>query len=251
MTSGRLTLIILAVAMVAIVAVLVSGGAVGLPALGGGGEDGKSSADRHAADQVAARDERQSAPDDEPAPEGADGTQGQAPSSEDEAAPPQLPDSPDEVRGSDSFALTRPANLRRALAVLDRRRRSVEGVFDGLRIAPGRIDTTIIRPDDRRTNLQVRPDLRVSFSFTHDFPTQADFRKGGLTARDVDPTAPGRLLRGIDRIRRGSAARDLDYVVVDRDIIDLRVEMSAFMRLRTARPRAFLKEPGAPPRAIG
>jgi hypothetical protein len=155
------------------------------------------------------------------------------------------------VRGTDPFALTRPDNLRRALAVLEKRRGEVDGVYDGLRIAPGRIDTVIVHPDDRRSNIQVRSDLEVSFESTHDFPTQADFRKGGLTGRDLDVRAPARLLRAIDRVRRGSAAEDVDYVVVRRDIVDFGVSTSAFMRIRTARPRAFSKEQGEPLRAIG
>jgi hypothetical protein len=117
-------------------------------------------------------------------------------------------------------------------------------VFDGLRIAPGRIDTMIVHPDDRRTNIQVRADFEVAFENTHDFPTQADFRKGGLTARDVDARAPARLLRGIDRQRRGSAARDVDYIVVGKDIIDFAVDVTAYMRIRTPRPRYFRLEAG-------
>jgi hypothetical protein len=148
------------------------------------------------------------------------------------------------VRGTDPYALTRPANLRRALAVLDRRRARVRGVFDGLRVAPGRIDTVIVHPDDRRTNIQVRADFEVAFESTHDFPTQADFRKGGLTARDVDVRAPARLLRGIDRRRRGSAARDVDYIVIGKDIIDFSVGVTAYMRIRTSRPRYFRLEGG-------
>ena len=164
---------------------------------------------------------------------------------------PELPDNPDEVRGTDAYALTRTRNLRRGLAVLDRERRKVEGVFDGLRVAPGRIDTIIVHPDDRRTNIQLRLDFELAFSSTHDFPTQPDFRKGGLSARDVDVAAPARLLRQIDGVRRGSAARDVDYLVISRDIIDGRVDVSAYMRIRTPRPRAFLKEPGEELRAIG
>ena len=158
--------------------------------------------------------------------------------------PPEVPADPDGVRGTAGYALTRPANLRRALAVLDRRRRRVRGAFDGLRIAPGRIDTVIVHPDDRRTNIQVRADLRIAFESTQDFPTRADFRQRGLTAAAVDPSAPARLLRGIDRTRRGSAARDVDYVVIGRDVIDRRVDVAAYMRIRTPRPRNFRLEGG-------
>lgn len=101
------------------------------------------------------------------------------------------------------------------------------------------------------TNVQVRPDLKVSFKTTHDFPTQAGFRQNGLTARMVDPTVPARLLRAIDRVREGSAAHDIDYLVISRDIVDHRVDAGAHMRIRTPRPRAFTKEPGQPLRAIG
>jgi len=223
-TSGRFTVIVLAAAAVAIVALLVSGLDLG----GGDDDDGDRAADTG------------------PAP-GDPEAQSQA-----EPDEPELPENPDDVRGSDGFALTRPASLRGALAVLDWRRRAVNGVFDGLRVAPGRIDTVIIHPDDRRTNIQVRPDLEVSFESTHDFPTQAGFRKGGLSARDVDVAAPARVLRGADRLRRGGdAAEDVDYCVISRDIIDFTVDVSCYMRIRTARPRAFLKEQGERLRAIG
>ena len=132
----------------------------------------------------------------------------------------ELPSNPDDVRGTDSYALTRAPNLRRALRVLDARRRKVEGVFDLVRVAPGRIDTTIIHPDDRMTTIQVNANRDISFENLIDFPTQPGFRKNGLTARDVPAQKVGRLLRAIDRERNGSAARDVDYVVIDRDIID-------------------------------
>ena len=205
----------------AIVAVISANGGIRLPSLDlpslGGGEDGEQVADT----SNPAEQER--------------------PANEQEL---ELPENPDDVRGTDSYALTGAANLRRALRVLDQRRRKIEGVFDGLRIAPGRIDTVIIHPDDRRTNLQIRPDLAISFESTHDFPTQADFRKGGLTARDVPVPKVGRLLRPIDRQRNGSAARDVDYVVVDKDIIDFGVDVTAYMRLRTPRPRYWRMEGG-------
>jgi hypothetical protein len=232
MSSNRITVIILALAAVAIVAVVTAGGGIDLPSFGG--DD----------------DSEQTASGNEPASEGE--SQGEQPAEQEqpeaEAAPEpeeiELPDNPDEVRGSDSFALTRPANLRRAMRVLDKRRQQVEGVFDGLRIAPGRIDTVIIHPDDRRTNIQVRPDFEISFESTHDFPTQEDFRKGGLTARDVDYAAPARLLRAIDKVRRGSAERDVDYLVLGKNIIDFKVELTAYMRIRTPRPRYFRIENG-------
>ncbi len=231
---GRLTLIIVLAALVAIVAVVATSGGIDL-----GGDDGAadSSAQQPASGEGGRSDsdetERASS-DDAPA-----------------AEKRQLPENPDDVRGTDPYALTRPANLRRALAVLERERQPVEGVYDHLRIAPGRIDTTIVHPDDRRTNIQVRADLKVSFKSTHDFPTQADFRQDGLTGRMVDATVPARLLRAIDGIRDGDAAHDVDYVVISRDIIDHRVDASAYMRIRTPRPRMFLKEPGQALRVIG
>ena len=155
------------------------------------------------------------------------------------------------MRGNDSFSLIHAANFRKALAVLDERRQDVEGVFDGIRLAPGRIDTTIIHPDDRMSNLQIRPDFKLSSDFTHDFPTQEDFRKGGLSANDVDTTLPEKLLRQFDEQRSGSAVEDVDYCVIDKDIIDYKVNVSCYMRIRTPRPRSFLKEAGEPLRVIG
>ena len=222
MSNKRITILILAVAAVAIVAVLSAGGGIDLPSFGGGDDD-------ETQEQVADTGEAEAPAEAEDA---------------EEEPELELPDNPDEVRGSDSYALTRPANLRRALAVLDERRQDVEGVFDGLRIAPGRIDTVIIHPDDRRTNIQVRPDMEISFESTHDFPTQQGFRKGGLSAREVPVPAVGRLLRAIDRERSGSAARDVDYLVVGKDIIDFGVDVTAYMRIRTPRPRYWRLENG-------
>lgn len=228
MTSNRITLLIAALAAVAIVAVVTSSGGLKLPSIDlpsiGGGDDG--------AETVA--DASDSSDTSDPV--------------EEEAPPkperPELPSNPDDVRGTAPYALTRAPNLRRALRVLDARRRKVEGVFDLVRIAPGRIDTTIIQPDDRMTTLQVNAGREITFENLIDFPTQPGFRKGGLTARDVPVQKVGRLLRAIDRERNGSAARDVDYVVIDRDIIDLGVDVSAYMRIRTPRPRYWRMEGG-------
>jgi hypothetical protein len=244
-SSGRFTVLVVVVAVVAIVAVVVSSGGIDLP---GGGDD-KAEPPERAADDSPSR-QRESRTDE-------DGVVTAAPrprTTELGVSKPdveKLPDNPDDVHGDDAFSLTRPANLRRALAVLERKRQKVEGVYDGLRVAPGRIDTIIIHPDDRMTNIQVRPDFEVSFETTHDFPTQADFRKDGITARDVDVAAPAKLLRAIDKLRHGSAAHDIDYFVIDRDIIDGGMNLGAYMRIRTPRPRMFTKEPGEAPRAIG
>jgi hypothetical protein len=247
-SANRISALIGVAALVAIGAILIGGGTIELPSIGGD-DDAADTVDAPSAEAPA---EEEPAAGDEPADdEPAGGTvapnsdaHGEAHAREEEAAPdpPEVPDDPDEVHGSDSYALTRPANLRRALAVLERRRARVRGVFDGLRVAPGRLDTVIVHPDDRRTNIQVRADFEVAFESTHDFPTQADFRKGGLTARDVDASAPARLLRGIDRQRRGSAARDVDYIVFGKSIIDRSVHVTAYMRIRTLRPRYFRLE---------
>lgn len=162
-----------------------------------------------------------------------------------------LPANPDEVKGSQEISLHRPANLRRALRVLERERRRNEGVFDGLRVAPGRIDTTIDTPDEKIT-IQLRPDFRIAFRSRSSFPNASDprFRRRGLGAGAVDARLPARILRRIDRVRLGSAARDLDYFVIRRDIIDFQVEYGAYLR-SGPRPRTFLLEPGRPLRAIG
>jgi hypothetical protein len=240
-SSGRFTFLVV---VIAIVAVVVSSGGIDLP---GGGND--NAEPERAADDAPSR--LSGSPTDE---NGVVTAAPQPRTTELGVSKPdieKLPENPDDVYGDDSFSLTRPANLRRALAVLDRRCQKVEGVFDGLRVAPGRIDTIIIHPDDRMTNIQVRPDFEVSFETTHDFPTQADFRKDGVTARDVDVKAPAKLLRAIDKMRNGSAAHDIDYFVIDRDIIDGTMDLGAYMRIRTPRPRMFTKEPGEAPRAIG
>lgn len=255
MTRSRFTVLVLCAAVVAIVAVAISSsGGISLPF---GGDEADKTSER--SEQPGAGDGASGAPSEsqdsnQPAQTGAGKTETEPePEQPAEAKPaaPKLPENPDDVRGSDPFALTRPANLRRALAVLERTRRPVEGVYDGLRVAPGRIDTVIIHPDDRRTNIQVRADFTTPFKSTHDFPTRPDFRQRGMTARDVDVRAPARLLEEIDGLRRGSAARDVDYLVISKDIIDFRVNLSAYMRIRTPRPRTFSKEAGEPVRAIG
>lgn len=232
-----MTILIVVIALGAIVAVVVSSGDIHLP--GGDSTDSASST---------------------PAPttSEAERTVGEAPARPVEERKHvrkpravKLPENPDDVRGTDAYSLTRPANLRRALKVLERERSQARGVFDLVRVAPGRIDTIIIHPDDRMTNIQVRADAKVSFENTHDFPTRPDFRKDGITARDVDVKAPANLLRAIDKVRRGSAAHDIDYLVIDRNSIDGTVTLGAYMRIRTPRPRMFTKEPGEAPRAIG
>lgn len=230
MSSRRFTVVVLVLGAIAIAAIVLANSGLSF----GGDSDDDEPASQEATAEPEARDEP--AAQDEP----------EAPPAEE----PDLPDNPDEVRGTDSYALTRTPNFRAALRVLEGRRRQVRGEFESLRVAPGRIDTVIVHPDDRRTNIQVRPDLVVAFDSTHDFPTPADFRERGLRASmlsGVDTTA---LLRSIDKIRRGSAERDVDYIVLSRDIIDGRIDQSAHMRIRTPRPRAFLKEPGEKLRAI-
>jgi hypothetical protein len=222
LTSGRFTIIVIAIAAVAITAVVVANGGLSF-----GGDD----------DEPSERAEARPEPEGEPEPEA--------------ESEPDVPDNPDEVRGSDSFALTRTPNFQTAMRVLDRRRQQVEGEFESIRVAPGRIDTVIVHPDDRRTNIQIRPDMEIAFDSTHDFPTPADFRDDGLRAGMVAEVDTSALLRSIDAVRRGSAEQDVDYIVVSRDIIDGRIDQSAYMRIRTPRPRAFLKEPGEELRAIG
>jgi hypothetical protein len=135
--------------------------------------------------------------------------------------------------------------------VLERERRSAEGVFDGLRVAPGRIDTTVNTPT-KKIHLQIRPDFKIAFRSESDFPnaTNPRFRKSGLGAGAVDVTRPARMIRRIDRQRSGSAARDLDYFVIRRDIIDFGVNYGAYLRSGPT-PRIFLLESDQPFRAIG
>ena len=154
------------------------------------------------------------------------------------------------MKGNQEISLHRPANLRRALRVLERVRRRAEGVFDGLRIAPGRIDTTVNTPT-KKIHLQVRADFKIAFRSDSDFPNASNprFRKSGLGAGAVKLTLPARMLRRIDRQRSGSAARDLDYFVIRRDIIDFEVNYGAYLR-SGPQPRIFLLEPGEPFRAI-
>ena len=217
----------LAIGAVALIAIL----AVALPKVDFGGDDDTS-------DPVA---ETSSPPAEPEQPE---------PEKPEKPAKPTPPSNPDEVRGNEERSLTRPANFRRALAVLERRRQAVEGVFDGLRVAPGRIDTTV-ETKNRRMHLQVRTDFKIGFSTNNEFPNRPDFRRYGITGKDVDVRAPARILERIDGVRKGgSAAEDIDYVVIRRDIIDFKVNVSAYLR-SGPRPQAFSQEPGEPFRVIG
>jgi hypothetical protein len=221
------------VGVAAVVAIaVVAGPKLDLPGPGGDDESERSDAPRRTAPETPRRTAREERPR-RPAPA------------------PELPANPDEVKGSQEISLHRPANLRRALRVLEAERRRAEGVFDGLRVAPGRIDTTIETPNTR-IHLQVRPDFKVAFRSESEFPNANDprFRKRGLGAGAVDMTLPARLIRRIERVRSGSAARDLDYFVIRRDIIDFGVNYGAYLR-SGPRPRIFLLEPGEPFRAIG
>jgi hypothetical protein len=236
-TSGRFTVIVAAIAVVAIVAVIAASGGIDWP-FGGDDDSAEEASSDFASDDGG--DTPEPAQPEEPAEPEDDGDDGL-----------DLPDNPDDVRGTAPYALTRTTNFHAAMAVLDDRRQRVEGVFESLRVAPGRIDTVIVHPDDRRTNIQIRPDMRISFESTHDFPTQADFRDRGLTARMVRGLETGALLRAVDRVRpAGNAFEDVDYIVVSRGPIAGGIDESAYMRIRTARPRYFTKE-GRKVRAIG
>ncbi len=148
---------------------------------------------------------------------------------------------PDVVRGSEEIALNRPANLRRALAALEKRRVRAEGIFEDLRIAPGRIDTQV-RNMHQIINLQIRPDFSIPFSDATDFPGDEDAIARGLRARDVNVRAPARILRRIDRRRDSTgAASDLDYMVVDKGLIDHKIGWTAFLK-RGPRPRSWHAE---------
>src|SRR5829696_4647706 len=114
MSAGRFSLIIAAVAVVAIVAVVVASG-------GRGGSDSAPARDAPAGEEATP------AEPEEPAEAWARPGSGRVRSRLD------LPENPDDIRGSDPYALTRTRNLRRGLAVLDRERRHVEGVFESLR----------------------------------------------------------------------------------------------------------------------
>lgn len=239
MPRGRITFLIVVAAAVAIIAVVVSSGGIDWPF---GGDDETS--------EQAAETPQGAMPSDDPDAEQPDGEAEQQVAEKPERE--EMPENPDDVHGDDVISLTRPANLRRAMAVLDARRRKVEGVFESIRIAPGRIDTIIVHPDDRRTNIQVRNDFEVAFDSTHDFPTSADFRDRGMTGRDVRVNAPANLLRRIDPVRKGgNAAHDVDYLVVSKGIVDGEIGLGAYMRIRTARPRMFIAQPGGGIRAIG
>jgi hypothetical protein len=146
---------------------------------------------------------------------------------------------PDSVSGTDPQALQRPANLRRALARLEKERQGLEGRYSSLRIAPGRIDTEIAGPQ-RTMNLQIRPDMSIPFVTTR--PTSVPDRDG-LVGSDVDVKMPERLLARIDKRRSSNAAGDLDYIVVAKSNIDRTLSWSAFLDAGP-RPRSFLLEEG-------
>jgi hypothetical protein len=164
--------------------------------------------------------------------------------------PKPLPENPDDLAGTDPRSLTRAANLKRALAVLEGERQRSEGVFDGLRVAPGRIDTTIDSAE-RKLSIQIRPDFKIAFRADSKFPNANNprWRRNGLGARAVDATVPQRMLRRIDRARGGSAAGDIDYFVIRRDVIDHHVGYGAYFK-RGPRPRIVTLEPNGTLRSV-
>jgi hypothetical protein len=117
-------------------------------------------------------------------------------------------------------------------------------------VAPGRIDT-VVDSAERKLNLQIRPDFKIAFRSEHAFPNANNprWREGGLGARSVDVTVPERMLRRIDGIRGGSAARDIDYFVIRRDIIDHHVGYGAYFK-RGPQPRIVILEPNGSLRPI-
>ena len=218
MTRGRFTILVVAVAVVAIIA--IAGVSIDLS---GGDKKAKSAEEKTTATTPTA-------------------TTGEPEHAENRRREVSQPGTdPDVVRGSEEIALNRPANLRRALKVLERRRQDAEGVFEDLRIAPGRIDTQV-RNSHEIVNLQIRPDFSIPFSNRIDFPGDEDTLARGLRARDVDVQAPARLLRKIDKRRDSrTSAADLDYMVVQRGLIDHKVGWSVFLK-RGPKPRAWRAE---------
>ena len=146
---------------------------------------------------------------------------------------------PDSVSGTDPEAMQRPANLKRALARLEEERQGLEGRYSSLRIAPGRIDTEIAGPQ-RTMNIQIRPDMSIPFVTTRATSTPD---RVGLVGRDIDVKMPERLLARIDRRRSSNAARDLDYIVVSKGLIDKEVGWTAFLDAGP-RPRSFRLDQG-------
>jgi hypothetical protein len=220
-TRGRFTILVAAVAAVALIA--VTGLSIDLP--GGGGGDKKAKG--------------KSTPASKTTPTAT--TQEPDRGEERRKEVSKLGADPDVVRGSEEIALNRPANLKRALAVLEQRRVRAEGIFEDLRIAPGRIDTQV-RNMHQIINLQVRADFSIPFNNKTDFPGNEDVIARGLRARDVNVRAPARILRKIDRRRDSTtAAADLDYMVVDRGLIDHKIGWSIFLK-RGPRPRSWRAE---------
>jgi hypothetical protein len=214
-TRGRFTLLVVAVAVVAVIA--ITGLSIDLS-----GDDEKDKSKGPSEPETATTQE----------PERAEHRRREV---------SKLGADPDVVRGDEEIALVRPANLKRALSVLERRRVREEGIFDDLRIAPGRIDTQV-RNMHEIINLQIRTDFSVPFSNKVDFPGNEDVIARGLRAREVDVRAPARLLRRIDRRRDSStAAADLDYMVVDRGLIDHKIGWAIFLK-RGPRPRSWRAE---------
>lgn len=217
MTRGRFTILVVAVAVIAIIA--ITGVSIDLS----GGDDDKRAESKAAAGTTATPSATAEEPD----------------KSDERRKEASKPGSdPDVVRGSEEIALNRPANLRRAVAVLDKHRVKAEGVFEDLRIAPGRIDTQV-RNRREIIDLQVRTDFSVPFNHRIDFPGDADVIARGLRGRDVDAHVPARLLRKIDERRdTTTSASDLDYMVVGKGLIDHEIAWSVFFK-RGPRPRAW------------
>ncbi len=118
---------------------------------------------------------------------------------------------PESVRGTAPESLLHAAQVRRVrrtLAAAGGRGRQVHY----LRLAAGRANAEV-GDADGATLLQVEPDgdRGVRTTSTIDLAVGSS---AGFAAARIDPRAPGRIVRGMARLRRGVSADDVDYMVL-------------------------------------
>lgn len=118
-----------------------------------------------------------------------------------------------EVDSATAISFTRPANIRRALAVIGER--AAPGATIGtFTIRPDRIDVTTINPDGRSQTGQVGLDYSLEL---RDFST-SDY--DGLELSEIDPEAPAKIIDLAER-REGLLPGDFDYMTISAYPTDL------------------------------
>ncbi|MBJ7328387.1 MAG: hypothetical protein JHC95_00730 [Solirubrobacteraceae bacterium] len=113
-----------------------------------------------------------------------------------------------EIDARSTAALTTPANFEKALNTIDGEL-DPGGFIDTLRVAPTRIDATVVQPSGQRENISVNTAFDAN---------STDFGTGegeGLQPQDVDTAAPAKIIRVSER-KYGLKPENFDYMAINR-----------------------------------